>query len=135
MFPNFFLPRMALGSALFQQGDISAAIEEFQKAKAMEPIPLVIGARLCLREIGAQGRSAQIARRTQRAIKRRYVAPYWIAVIHVGLDEEDEAFSWLEKAYQVRSWFLVWMKMDPQLDSLRSDARFTDLMHRVRFPQ
>src|SRR2546427_953358 len=67
--------------------------------------------------------------------KRRYVAPYWIAMIHVGLGEKDEAFAWLEKAYQERSWFLVWIKMDPQVDSLRSDSRFTDLMRRIGFPQ
>ena len=55
-------------------------------------------------------------------------------MIYVGLDEKDEAFAWLEKAYQERSWFLVWIKMDPQVDSLRSDARFIDLMRRVGFP-
>jgi len=67
--------------------------------------------------------------------KERYVASYWIAMIYAGLDEKDEAFAWLEKAYQERSWWLVWIKMDPQVDSLRSDARFTDLMRRVGFPQ
>ena len=55
-------------------------------------------------------------------------------MIHIGLDEKDEAFAWLEKAYQEHSWFLVWIKMDPQVDSLRSDARFIDLMRRVGFP-
>ena len=47
-------------------------------------------------------------------------------MIYVGLDEKDEAFAWLEKEYQERSWWLLWIKMDPQVDSLRSDARFTD---------
>ena len=56
-------------------------------------------------------------------------------MIYVGLDEKDEAFAWLEKAYQERSWWLVWIKMDPKVDSLRSDARFTDLMRRIGFPQ
>ena len=66
--------------------------------------------------------------------KGRYVAPYWIAVIHAGLDEKDEAFAWLEKAYQERSSWLLWIKTDPQVDSLRSDSRFIDLMRRVGFP-
>jgi hypothetical protein len=57
-------------------------------------------------------------------------------VIYVGLDEKDEAFAWLEKAYQERSWWLLlWIKMDPQVDSLRSDSRFADLMRRIGFPQ
>jgi hypothetical protein len=66
--------------------------------------------------------------------KQRYVASYSIALIYVGLDEKDEAFSWLEKAYQDRSWWLVWIKMDPKVDSLRSDPRFADLMRRIGFP-
>ena len=56
-------------------------------------------------------------------------------MIYVGLDEKDEAFARLEKAYQERSWWLLWLKMDPKVDSLRSDSRFTDLMRRIRFPQ
>ena len=56
--------------------------------------------------------------------RRSYVPSYWIAMIYVGLDEKDEAFAWLEKAYQERSWWLLWIKIDPQVDSLCSDARF-----------
>jgi hypothetical protein len=52
---------------------------------------------------------------------------------YVGLDEKDEAFGWFEKAYQQRSWWVVWIKMDPKLDSLRSDSRFIDLMRRIGF--
>jgi hypothetical protein len=56
-------------------------------------------------------------------------------MVHVGLEEKDEAFKWLEKAYQERSWWLIFIKMDPLLDSLRSDARFIDLLRRIGFPQ
>src|SRR2546430_15240734 len=102
----------------------------------MEPIPLVIGA---LGYAYAKSRRKDEARKLLTELKelskRRYVASNWIAMIHVGLDEKDEAFAWLEKAYQERSWFLVWIKMDPQVDSLRSDSRFTDLMRRIGFLQ
>ena len=56
-------------------------------------------------------------------------------MIYAGLDEKDEAFAWLEKAYQERSWWLVWIKMEPMVDNLRSDSRFKDLMRRVGLPQ
>jgi len=136
MFPDFFLPHGALGQALFQKGDYSAGIEEFEKAKAMEPIPLSIGMLgHAYAKAGRKDEARKLLAELKELSKRRYVAPYWIAMIYVGLDEKDEAFAWLEKAYQERSWFLVWIKMDPQVDSLRSDARFIDLMRRIGFPQ
>ena len=102
----------------------------------MEPIPLVIGALgYAYAKSGRKDEARKLLAELKELSKRRYVASYWIAMIHVGLDEKDEAFAWLEKAYQERSWFLVWIKMDPQVDSLRSDARFTHLMRRIGFPQ
>src|ERR1043166_3111980 len=135
MFPNFFLPHLALGVALFQKGDHSAGIEELEKAKAMEPIPLAIGnLGYAYAKSVRKDEARKLLAELKEQSKRRYVAPYWIAMIHAGLDEKDEAFAWLEKAYQERSWFLVWIKMDPQVDSLRSDSRFTDLLRRIGLP-
>lgn len=136
LFPNFFLPHMALGSALFLKGDYSTGIAELEKAKALEPAPLAIGALgFAYAKSGRKDEARKLLADLKEQSKKRYVAPYWIAMIYVGLDEKDEAFAWLEKAYQERSWFLVWIKMDPHVDSLRSDSRFIDLVHRVGFPQ
>jgi tetratricopeptide (TPR) repeat protein len=136
MFPNFFLAHLALGQALFQKGDYSTGIEELAKAKAMEPTPFVFGALgYAYAKSGRKDEARKLLVDLKEQSKTRYVASYWIAVIYAGLDEKDEAFAWLEKAYQERSWFLVWLKMDPQLDSLRSDPRFTDLIRRIGFPQ
>jgi len=102
----------------------------------MEPIPLAIGALgYAYAKSGRKDEARKLLADLKEQSKRRYVAPYWIARIHAGLDEKDEAFAWLEKAYQQRSWFLVWIKMEPQVDSLRSDSRFTDLLRRIGFPQ
>jgi eukaryotic-like serine/threonine-protein kinase len=136
MFPSFFLPHVALGQALFQKGDYSTGIEEIEKAKAMEPTPIAIG---LLGYVYARSGRKDEARKLLAELKEqsnaRHVSPYWIAMIHAGLGEKDEAFAWLEKAYQERSSWLVWIKMDPMVDSLRSDSRFTDLMRRIGFPQ
>jgi hypothetical protein len=66
--------------------------------------------------------------------KRRYVAPADMAKIYAALGEKDQAFEWLQKAYEVRSAWLVWLKVEPLWDSLRSDPRFADLLRRVGFP-
>ena len=135
MFPNFFLPHMALGTALIQKGDSSAGIEELEKAKAMEPSPISIGILgYAYAKSGRKDEARKLLADLKEQTKSRYVASYWIAMIYVGLNEKDEAFVWLEKAYQERSWWLVWIKMDPKVDSLRRDSRFIDLMRRVGFP-
>jgi serine/threonine protein kinase/Tfp pilus assembly protein PilF len=136
MFPNFFLPHMALGGALVEKGDYSAAIEELEKAKTMERTPLVIGGLgYAYAKSGRKEEARKLLAELKEQSKGRYVASYWIAMIYVGLDEKDEAFAWLEKAYQERSFWLLWIKMDPKVDSLRSDSRFIDLLKRLRFPE
>jgi TolB-like protein/DNA-binding winged helix-turn-helix (wHTH) protein len=63
--------------------------------------------------------------------RHRYVSPYDIAMIHVGLQEKDEAFSWLQRAFEQRSLWLGYLNVEPQLDLLRPDERFRELLCRV----
>jgi hypothetical protein len=56
-------------------------------------------------------------------------------LIYIGLGEKDRAFESLESAYKERSDLLVYLKVDPRLDTLRSDPRFADLMRRVGLQQ
>jgi hypothetical protein len=64
---------------------------------------------------------------------QRYVPPFLIALIYVGLGDEDQAFAWLAKAYAERSVWMPWLKVDPEFDDLRSDPRFVSLMQRIGF--
>jgi tetratricopeptide (TPR) repeat protein len=63
-----------------------------------------------------------------------YVPPYDLAVAHALLGHRDQAFAWLEKAYDERSSLLVGLRVDGQLDSLRTDPRFDHLVKRMGFP-
>ncbi len=63
--------------------------------------------------------------------KQRYVSPYNIALIHTGLGEKHQALMWLEKSHEARDYRLIWLKVEPQFDSLRSDSRFTALVQRM----
>jgi tetratricopeptide (TPR) repeat protein len=63
--------------------------------------------------------------------KRSYVSPYDRAIVHVGLQESNEAFIWLQKAFEERSVWMGYLKVEPQFDSLRSDHRFDELLRRV----
>ena len=66
--------------------------------------------------------------------KRQYVPPFRIAIIYAGLGDKNQAFAWLEKAFQEREGKLAYLKVDPLFDNLRSDPRFADLLRRLRLP-
>ena len=67
--------------------------------------------------------------------KQRYVTPAAFANLYIGLGNKDEAFVWLEKAFQERSNYLAYLKVFPILDPLRSDPRFAGLVQRVGLPR
>lgn len=64
----------------------------------------------------------------------RYVCPYEVAGVYAQLGDKDQAFEWLDKAYQSRS-CLYWLRQDPRLASLHADPRFQALLTKMRFPQ
>ena len=63
--------------------------------------------------------------------KTKYVANYWLAIVHAALGENDAAFAELEKAYREHDWFLQRLQTDPFMDPLRGDPRFKDLVRRL----
>jgi TolB-like protein/Tfp pilus assembly protein PilF len=68
--------------------------------------------------------------------KIHYVSPYMIGVIYAALQNKEKAFEFLEKAYEEKSPDVAYfLKADLRIDSLRSDLRFQDLLHRMNFPQ
>jgi tetratricopeptide (TPR) repeat protein len=60
-----------------------------------------------------------------------YVSAYGIAAVYAALGDKDQAFAQLEQAYAQHSQFLDFLKVDPELDSLRSDPRFQNLLGRM----
>ena len=63
-----------------------------------------------------------------------YVPPVQIAFVYLSVGEKEKAFDMLEKAYEQRSWELVFMRTEPWLDELHTDPRFEEVMSRLNFP-
>jgi tetratricopeptide (TPR) repeat protein len=66
--------------------------------------------------------------------KEEYVQPFYISGIYAALGERDQAFAWLEKAYQDRHPQMTLIGVEPALDPLRSDPRFAAVVRRVGLP-
>jgi hypothetical protein len=64
----------------------------------------------------------------------QYVSPYLMAVIEMGLGNKDQTLKWLNQAYSARSVNLVYLKVEPIFDGLRSDPRFAELLRRIGLP-
>ena len=65
----------------------------------------------------------------------RYVSPYNIASIYAGLNDKDQAFQWLEPAYQDHSFYMAVLGQEASMDKLRPDPRFQNLLKRMQLPE
>ena len=86
---------------------------------------------------GLAGRKAEASKILNELLElneTRYVTPAALVNVYIGLGDKEQAFVWLEKAYQERSNYVAYLKVFPILDPLRSDPRFADLVRRVGLP-
>lgn len=131
--PNFAIAHSRLGWAYAQKGMHREAVEEFLMAYTLsgESSETVAALKQAFTESGMRGYWRKALELEQEKAKHRYVSAYESAVLYARLDEKEQAFKWLEKAYEERSSGLVYLKVDPSLDSLRHDPRFADLLRRI----
>jgi tetratricopeptide (TPR) repeat protein len=81
---------------------------------------------------GKRGEALRILDELMKQSQHKYVSPTDFAIVYIGLEEKDQAFAWLERAYEERSGFLTELTVEPMFDSLRSDPRFQELMRRMK---
>ena len=65
---------------------------------------------------------------------KTYVSPFHVALVYVGLGENEDALDWLERAESERDPFLIYIKVDPNFDRLRGELRFANLLRRLHLP-
>jgi Tfp pilus assembly protein PilF len=70
----------------------------------------------------------------QKPSLRRYVSPSHMVLVYLGLDDKENAFAWLDKAYAERSNYLIYLNVEPLVDGLRGDPRFAALLQKVGVP-
>jgi hypothetical protein len=75
----------------------------------------------------------QIQQLTERS-KREYVSPGEFAHGYAKLNDKDQAFLWLDKAFEEREWSIPFLMVSPWWENLRSDPRLAELARRVGIP-
>jgi pentatricopeptide repeat protein len=126
-----------LGFALSANGQPDEAIPVLERALALsERNPAVIG--VLVRAYAHAGRRTE-ALRLLDELKRRqqtgYIPSAALVNAYLGLGDNEQTFSWLERAYKEHSPILQYIKVHPFFDPLRGDPRFANLVRRVGLPE
>ena len=133
--PNFSMGHWCLGQVYLAKHQYVEATSELKRANDLGTTPLIVCDLGCV--YAASGKKTE-ARAILHSLESKsqfnYISPYLIASIHSQLGEKDEAFNWLERAFDRRDG-ISYLAADPMMDPLRSDQRFADLIQRLHLPQ
>jgi TolB-like protein/Flp pilus assembly protein TadD len=133
MNPGFYYAYLYLGQALEMKGARDTAIAEYQKARALNDDPAVLG--LLAHAYAFSDNKIEAGKILEQLVqlsKQRYVAAYSFALVYLGLGDKEEALRWLEKSHQDRAGSDIgYIRVDPLLDPLRGDPRFEALAEEI----
>ncbi len=133
MNPGFYYAYLYLGQALEMKGARDTAIAEYQRARALNDDPAVLG--LLAHAYAFSDNKIEAGKILDQLVqlsKQRYVAAYSFALVYLGLGDKEEALRWLKKSYQDRAGSDIgYIRVDPLLDPLRGDPRFEALAEKI----
>ena len=126
-----------LGMAYVQEQQFDKAIATYRRAAELSDglAEVLAGLGHAYAVAGREKEARQVLDTLQRLAERWHVPPVQIAFVHVGLGEKGRAIDLLDKAYEQRSWELVFLQVEPWLDELRAEPRFTELLEKMKFPK
>jgi TolB-like protein/Tfp pilus assembly protein PilF len=132
--PNFARGYTVLGEIYQEQGKFDESIAAFQKSKQLSNDTL---SEMALGHVyaaaGRKPEAQKIAADLEARVMKKEVSPFLPAVVYAGLNDNDKAFYWLERAFQERSNWLTLVKVGRRLKPLHDDPRFNDLLKRIGF--
>ena len=131
--PHFAFAWKVIGMTYGQQGAFDAAIDALEKAVALAED--VTDFKVHLACVSGRAGHHEVAQRMLAELEqlagRRYTPSFYFVLLWLGLGDRDQALWWLDKACDERSGFMAFLNVEPLLDPLRADPRFSELLHRV----
>jgi tetratricopeptide (TPR) repeat protein len=131
--PSYAIALVNIGRAYEMKGMHAQARDAFQKILNIVPNDTAILA-LMGHEYAISGdklKATQIISRLKELSAHTYVPAIYVALIYTGLHDLDHAFEWLDKAYNERCEYLVYLRTEPLAEPLRADLRFPKLLQRL----
>ena len=135
MDPNYASAHVNLAFTYFDMGKYDRWLEEWQKASTLNGNPqfarIAAEAAKVYVQSGRDAALRKVAELYEQLSKEQYVDPAQIAFMYAELGDKDKTFRLLEKAYAEKSTGLQFIKISKQLDGMRSDPRYADLVKRM----
>ena len=124
-----------LGRVLQFNGQLDSAVAHFEAMGALRTwVPTVAGEAYVYAQQGKRDRAQAILQRLDSLRRTEYVTAYAVALVHAALGQSDSAFTWLDRAVDERTHWLLWLDRDRRWDPIRADPRFRRLTTRVGLP-
>jgi TolB-like protein len=134
--PNFLLASLWVAQAYEQKRMYAEALAELERARKIDNWSWIVVEIGCVDALLNRRDEAQkIIAEVNARSAHEYIDETLIVYIFIALGDKDQAFAWMEKAYQSRAGNLPWMIMEPKFDPVRSDPRFAELVHRMGLDQ
>jgi DNA-binding winged helix-turn-helix (wHTH) protein/TolB-like protein/Flp pilus assembly protein TadD len=126
-----------LGRTHQELGQFDDAIAEFRQVEEkIREWPVSIAARGYISAVaGRSDEARRVLAEMEILAGRKFVTAYGVALVHAGLGQNEGTFASLNKAFDERSNWLVWLRLDPRWNGVRADGRFAELVSRMGFPQ
>ena len=131
--PQFWVGHLHLATARFELGDLEGAVRAYADAEKLSgnnSARAASGRAFVLASLGREDDAREVLAELLSQSAVRHIPPYYIAVIHAGLDEVDDAFDWLQRSMADSELYCRDLQQDPMLESLRVDRRYETLLNR-----
>jgi tetratricopeptide (TPR) repeat protein len=109
-----------------------AALDQFRERNGFEPVLITAERGYVLGLWGKHAEAEAVVSQLIEKGKTSFVDPYLISIVYLGSDNRPMAFEWLEKAYDVRSSFLISILTEPKWAKVQNDARFEAIVEKMR---
>lgn len=133
LLPDLWLGHLLISNIYIEKGMYADAVSEADLAKKYSGAsnhPAALKG-YALAKSGNEAEARKVIDELSEQAKERFVPPYYFALIYNGLGDTDKAIAWLERGFEQRDSKMVFLKVEPKWNNLRSEPRFIDLLKRM----
>jgi serine/threonine protein kinase/Tfp pilus assembly protein PilF len=136
MDPSFDFAYYTVAQVYWQKGKYAEAIAQLERSQKPSRDAAELGfLGYAYAASGQRDAADKIMRELQMRLQQSWADPYYVALIYYGLNDLEQFFAWLEKSYEERSVWMIWLNVDPLFDRLHMDPRFQRVLRRIGLTQ